>query len=197
MKKLLLRISIFLLAVFNVQAQVAENATDVRPLLIGESVPDLTITSAEGHREKLPVIANGKPTVLLFYRGGWCPYCNLHLSDIRTVEDKIINLGYQIIAISPDSPENLNVTIEKDKLNYRLYSDSSGELTEAMGIAFKAPERSLDRLLDYSAGQNPGFLPVPSVFVLNSEGKIVFEYVNPDYKIRLSGKLLLAVLENL
>lgn len=185
------------MAVFNVQAQVGKNATDVRPLLIGESVPDLNVTSAEGHREKLSVIANGKPTVLLFYRGGWCPYCNLHLSDIRTVEDKIINLGYQIIAISPDSPENLNVTIEKDKLNYRLYSDSSGELTEAMGIAFKAPERSLDRLLDYSAGRNPGFLPVPSVFVLNSEGKIVFEYVNPDYKIRLSGKLLLAVLENL
>jgi len=196
MKKLLF-IAVLVLTAYSMQAQVAENATEIRPLLIGDSVPDLAIISAEGHREKLPAIVNAKPSVLLFYRGGWCPYCNRHLSDIRTVEDKIINLGYQIIAISPDSPENLNVTSEKDKLNYRLYSDGSGELIQAMGIAFKAPERSLDRLLDYSAGQNPGFLPVPSVFILNSEGKILFEYVNPDYKVRLSGKLLLAVLENL
>jgi peroxiredoxin len=196
MKKLLV-IAIILLNAFHIQAQVAEKASDIKPLLIGESLPDVSIISTEGNSEKLPAITAGKPSVLLFYRGGWCPYCNRHLSDIRTVEDQILHLGYQIIAISPDSPEKLSVTIEKDTLKYRLYSDGSGELTKAMGIAFKAPERSLGMLLDYSAGQNPGFLPVPSVFIINSEGNIIFEYVNPNYKVRLSGKLLLAVLENL
>jgi peroxiredoxin len=186
-----------LMAAFSARAQIASEARAVNPLLIGESVPDISVVSAAGTSEKLTAIASGKPSVLLIYRGGWCPYCNRHLSDIQTVEDSVIALGYQIIAISPDSPENLKVTTEKDQLKYRLYSDASGELIKALGIAFRAPERSLARLLDYSDGQNTGYLPVPSVFVLNSEGKIVFEYVNPDYKIRLRGKLLLAVLENL
>jgi peroxiredoxin len=186
-----------LLAAFSARAQIAAESTGISPLLIGESVPDISVVSVAGKSEKLPAITTGKPSVLLIYRGGWCPYCNRHLSDIQTVEDSVIALGYQIIAISPDSPENLKVTTEEDQLKYRLYSDASGELIMAMGIAFRAPERSLARLLDYSDGQNTGFLPVPSVFVLNSEGNIVFEYVNPDYKIRLSGKLLLAVLENL
>ena len=186
-----------LLSAHWINAQVAEGATEVRPLLIGESVPDISILSMEGKREKLPAITTGKPSILLFYRGGWCPYCNRHLSDIAEVEDKILKLGYQIIAISPDSPEKLNTTFKKDELNYKLYSDGTGALSQAMGIAFKAPDRSLDRLIDYSDGQNEGYLPVPSVFVLNREGRIVFEYVNPDYKVRLSGKLLVAVLEHL
>lgn len=196
MKKLAL-ISIALLTAFWVQAQVAETATDIRPLLIGESLPDVSIISSEGTSEKLPAIAAGKPSVLLIYRGGWCPFCNRHLSDIETVQDKVIDLGYQIIAISPDSPEKLNVTIDEDQLKYKLYSDGTGELIKALGLAFKAPERSLARLLEYSDGQNTGILPVPAVFVTNSDGTIVFEYVNPNYRVRLSGKLLVAVLENL
>lgn len=181
----------------NLMAQIADKAEDISPLLIGEKIPDITLVSAEGKHETLASITGEKPSVLLFYRGGWCPYCNRHLSDIGTIEDKILNLGYQIIAISPDSPEKLNVTTEKDKLKYRLFSDASGELSKAMGIAFKAPERSLNMLSEYSGGQNSGFLPVPSVFVTDKEGKIIFEYINPDYKIRISADLLLAVLENL
>jgi len=196
MKKLFV-FSIILLSACWVQAQVAEKATDIKPLLIGESVPDVSLVSSDGKRENLPAVVGGKPSVLLFYRGGWCPYCNRHLSDIATVEDQILKLGYQIIAISPDSPEKLISTAKEDKLKYRLYSDGTGALTQAMGIAFKAPDRSLDRLMNYSGGQNTGFLPVPSVFVINGEESIVFEYVNPDYKVRLSGKLLLAVLEHL
>lgn len=155
------------------------------------------VVSSDGKSEKLPAITAGQPSVLLIYRGGWCPFCNRHLSDIETVQDKVLDLGYQIIAISPDSPGKLNVTIDEDQLKYGLYSDGTGELIKALGLAFKAPERSLGRLLEYSEGQNTGFLPVPAVFVTNGDGNIVFEYVNPDYKVRLSGKMLVAVLENL
>jgi peroxiredoxin len=66
-----------------------------------------------------------------------------------------------------------------------------------MGIAFKAPERSAARLFDYSGGLNEGYLPVPSVFIVDTSGKIAFEYINPDYKTRISADLLLAVLEQL
>ena len=142
-------------------------------------------------------ILSKQPTVIMFYRGGWCPYCNKHLTEIKGVESKIIKLGFQIIAISPDSPENLQLTDSKNTLSYSLYSDGDGTLMKAIGIAFKAPERSMEKLLKNSDGLNEGYLPVPSVFVVNTSGIIEFEYINPFYKSRLDADLLLAVLKKL
>lgn len=181
----------------SVSAQLAEKAEDISPLLIGEIVPDAILKSSDSSDQSFLNTLSQKPTVVLFYRGGWCPYCNAQLSDIRDAEGEILELGYQIIAISPDSPENLKKSDEKNELNYKLYSDANGTLTKAMGIAFKVEERRKERLFDKSGGLNDGFLPVPSVFVIDTSGQIVFEYINPNYKTRMSSKLLLAVLENL
>ena len=178
-------------------AQLAEKAEDISPLLIGETVPDVMLKSTAFKNQSLLSIINKKPTVILFYRGGWCPYCNAHLSDIRDAEREILKLGYQIIAISPDSPENLEKTDNKNELNYQLYSDADGKLTKAMGIAFKVEERRKNRLFDKSGGLNDGFLPVPSIFIIDTKGQILFEYINPNYKTRMTSKLLLAVLKNL
>jgi peroxiredoxin len=133
--------------------------------------------------------------VLIFYRGGWCPFCNDHLREIGQKETDILALGYQIVAVSPDKVEKLKDIEQMDDINYRLFSDSAGQLTRAAGIAFKAPERYTQRLLDWSDGKNTGFLPVPSLFVLDQKGEIQFEYINPKYKKRMSGELLLAVLK--
>jgi peroxiredoxin len=181
----------------SVSAQLAEKAEDISPLLIGETVPDAVLKSTDSSDQSFLSILSDKPTVVLFYRGGWCPYCNAHLSDIRDAESEILELGYQIIAISPDSPENLKASDEKNELNYQLYSDANGKLTKAMGIAFKVEERRMKRLFDKSGGLNDGFLPVPSVFITDTNGQIVFEYINPNYKTRMSSKLLVAVLKNL
>jgi len=89
------------------------------------------------------------------------------------------------------------VTDEKKQLNYSLYSDAGGEFTTAMGLAFKSPEKYSGMLHEVSGGLNQGFLPVPSVFVVDQSGTILFEYINPNYKTRLSAKLLLAILSNL
>lgn len=180
-----------------VSAQLADKAQDISPLLIGETVPDAVLKDSESGDQPFLNILKKKPTVILFYRGGWCPYCNTHLSEIRNAESEILKLGYQIIAISPDSPENLQVTDEKHKLNYQLYSDSDGKLANAMGIAFKVEERRKKKLYDNSGGLNDGFLPVPSVFITDTSGQILFEYINPNYKRRMSAELLLAVLKNL
>lgn len=178
-------------------SQLPAKAEDISPLLNGETIPDIPLKAPDGSAHQVAQIIEEKPTILLFYRGGWCPYCNAHLSEIQEVETEIIELGYQLIGISPDSPENLKVTDEKKQLNYSLYSDASGEFTKAMGIAFKSPEKYSGMLRDVSDGQNKGFLPVPSVFVVDQSGTILFEYINPNYKTRLSAKLLLAVLSNL
>jgi peroxiredoxin len=181
----------------SVSAQLAEKAQDISPLLIGETVPDAVLKSVDSSDQSFLSILSKKPTVVLFYRGGWCPYCNTHLSDIRDAESEILALGYQIIAISPDSPEYLKASDEKNELNYQLYSDANGKLTKAMGIAFKVAERRKEKLFNKSGGLNDGFLPVPSVFIIDTSGQIVFEYINPNYKKRMSSKLLIAVLKNL
>lgn len=187
-------ICIMIISSSSVFAQTPEKGEDISPLLYGEVIPDLNLSDLDGKEQSLSGIIGGKPTILLFYRGGWCPYCNTQLSEVQKIESEIAKLGYQIVAISPDSPEELNKSIDKNGLTYHLYSDADGSLTKAMGIAFKAPERNVNMLFKNSGGFNDGFLPVPSVFVVDSNRKILFEYINPDYKTRLTSTLLLAVL---
>jgi peroxiredoxin len=194
MKHLTLMLSGLVLIVYSISAQIPERAEDISPLLIGEIIPDVVLKAPDAIDHSISDILSEKPAVILFYRGGWCPYCNVHLAEIQGAESEIIKLGYQIVAISPDSPENLQLTDEKNKLQYSLYSDSDGSLMKAMGIAFKAPERSIDKLKKYSNGLNEGFLPVPSVFVVDTSGIIEFEYINPNYRTRLGADFLLAVL---
>jgi peroxiredoxin len=186
---------------FHVNAQsdnlTPSQATDISPLLIGEKAPDLKVVNLKGDSISLLNSLSSKPTVLIFYRGGWCPYCNVHLADLQEIEDQIIAMGYQIVAISPDDSEHLNTTVDKNKLKYLLYSDANLQVAKGFGIAFQAADRSKEKLHTYSGGINPGFLPVPSVFVLDKKGEILFEYINPNYKIRLKGSLLLAVLSEL
>ncbi len=176
---------------------VPQQATDIAPLLIGEKAPEISLVNIKGEEVKLPIQFAIQPTVLIFYRGGWCPYCNLHLAELQGIEKEILALEYQMIAISPDSPGNLKASLDKHQLSYLLLSDANMALSQAFGIAYAVPEVSRERLKNSSGGKNPGMLPVPSVFVLNQQGEILFEYINPDYKKRLKGSLLLSVLKEL
>lgn len=195
MKKLRMIISLAaLLYAGLLPAQLPERAEDISPLLIGEAMPDIAVTSMDGSARSLADIFKEKPTVLVFYRGGWCPYCNVQLAALGQEEETILALGYQIVAISLDQPEKLRQAADKAELRYRLYSDASGALAKAAGIAFQSPEKYQDLLRDWSGGQNEGFMPVPAVFVLDTKGEILFEYINPNFRQRLSGELLLAVL---
>lgn len=198
MKKFtLLLLSAFFAVSLFAQNTLPQQPEDISPLLIGETIPNETVTSVEGQKLAFNSILNDKPTLLIFYRGGWCPYCNAHLAELDKIESQILELGYQIIAVSPDAPKNLQATVDKNELRYSLYSDSKGKLAGAVGVAFKAPERYEKRLVEYSEGENVSYLPVPSLFVLNGKGEIQFEYINPNYKQRISGDLLLAVLQHL
>jgi peroxiredoxin len=179
------------------QVEIAADATAISPLLIGEKIPNITLSDVSGKKVSLLEHAAQKPSVIVFYRGGWCPYCNLHLSELQAIESDILKEGYQIIAISPDSPESLGASISKNKLNYLLLSDNRTEASRGFGLAFQAPERYAEMLGKASAEQNKSVLPVPAVFVINTSGEILFEYINPDYKRRLKGSLLLAVLKEL
>ena len=183
-----------LMAQLVVGQSVPEKPADISPLLIGEKAPDMILKTADGKDKNLLNLLAEKSSVVIFYRGGWCPFCNMHLAELQTVEKEIVDLGYQIIAISPDSPENLQGSVDKHKLSYTLMSDSDLKVATAFGISFLTPESQKEKLMKASGGVNPGMLPVPSVFVLNKKGEILFEYINPDFKKRIPAKLLMATL---
>lgn len=191
------KIALFALGIcfsFSAFAQLPGQAEDISPLLIGETFPSAQLASVEDDVIDLQKVLAEKPSVIIFYRGGWCPYCTRHLSAVGQSEVEILEKGYQIIAISPDSPEKLAATYDKEGIKYQLLSDADGSLAKSIGIAFQAPEKYADHLSKHSDGKNSGFLPVPSVFVLDQSGKILFEHIDPNYKSRLEADLLLAVL---
>ena len=181
---------------FAIQAQIADKPENVSPLLIGEKIPNIKLQDINGKEVETHTLL-AKKTVLIVYRGGWCPYCNAQLADMQEIEKDILALGYQIVAVSPDAPSFLKETEEKGKLGYKLFSDSSGDFSKAIGIAFTAPEKYGKMLGSYSDGKNTNWLPVPTVYVLNDKQEIEFLYINPDYAKRLNGKLLLSVLKSL
>jgi len=171
----------------------------VRPLLVGASVPDVTVKNMKGKSIHLKKLLSKGPSVLIFYRGSWCMYCNRHFNGIRKVEKKLSALGYRIIAISPDKLENLAETLNKHEIGYTLLSDSPMEAAKAFGIAFRLDDKTAEKYKTYdidlerASGMKHQLLPVPSVFLINKEGIIQFQYVNPDYKIRLNPDVLLAL----
>ena len=197
MKKIFSIALLAIVSLVNAQNELPKTATDISPLLIGEKIPDVILKSVDNQDVNLASLFNNKKTVLVFYRGGWCPYCNLQLSALGEAEASLLALGYQIIAISPDSPTSLKATVEKDKVNYLLLSDSNGMFAKTMGIAFEAPENYKSMLAKSSDGVNSSFLPVPSVFILNLNKEIEFEFITPDFKHRITNDLLIAAAKSL
>ena len=200
MKAILLLISLFLgFAAFTpADSVIPDKPEDISPLLVGETVPDVNLMTVSGQPTALKTEIAKKPTILVFYRGGWCPYCNTHLAELRLLQPDMDRMGYQMIAISTDAPEGLKNTAEKNQLTYTLLSDADLTATKAFGLAYRAPERYGEMLMKSSGGKNTmKLLPVPAVFVLDTKGVIKYEHINPNFKERVSAKVLRAVTEAL
>lgn len=120
------------------------------------------------------------------------------MGQLHEIEPQLIELGYRIIAVSPDRPEKIRETLEKKPLNYLLLSDSRMLGARAFGIAFRLDEGMLEKYKGFgidvegASGENHHMLPVPSVFITDPDGTIRFAYVNPDYKVRIDAATLLA-----
>jgi peroxiredoxin len=187
-----------LLARANSTDEIPTSAQDAKPIAVGTDAPDAHLLDLDGKEVTLHAIVAGKPAVLIFYRGSWCPYCNAHLSDLVTVEEKLRSLGYQIIAISPDRPDELNRMTTKDHLNYLLFSDPQAEAMKNFGVAYRVDAAAIANYkkfnvdLERSSGQTHHILPVPAVFIIDRTGKIVFVHADPDYKVRMTGAEVLA-----
>lgn len=195
-------LSLFAVTCLVAQASdVPTDAREIKPLKVGVAAPSVKLDSMSAKPVNLADALGGKPTVLVFYRGGWCPFCNTHLAELGQIADEVKAKGAQIIGISPDTAAELEKSVGKHKLGYTLLSDSKGEAMRKFGIAFRVDDETFtmyrDRFkidLEKASGEKHHYLPVPSVFVIDAKGKITFAYSNPDYKVRLKGKDILAAL---
>lgn len=177
-------------------AGLANSAKDTTPLKAGEKVPAANLRTVDGKSLSLQQVTAGRPTILVYYRGGWCPFCNRHLAEIQGALKDLEKLGYQVLAISPDGPEALKATAAKRSLEYTLLSDARMEASDAFGLAFRLDDATLRRYEDYgiklTAKHDGAFwLPVPAVYVVDASGTIRFAYANPDYKVRLEASKLI------
>ena len=177
---------------------IPNSPSEICPLLVGERTPSVTLKTPEGQDIDLKTAVSQKPTLLIFYRGGWCPYCNLHLAELQQIEPDLLALGYQIIAVSVDRFEKLNPTIEEQQLHYTLLADAQATATRAFGLAYKVSDDAVQRLkgfgmdIEDASGRTHHILPVPAAFIIGTDGVIKFSYVNPDYKTRVNGDVILA-----
>ena len=184
-------------------AEFAPNAEAARPLGVGEPAPDFVATRVDRSPYVFSAHHLKQPHVLIFYRGGWCPYCNMQLSDLHLVEPKLRASGFEVLFISTDRPELLHSSLKDQTVSYTLLSDPGLKAAQAFHIAFHLDDQQYAQQLKWgvdlekTTGTRDHALPVPSVFIIDSSGVIRFVYSNPDYKVRLGAEELWKVAEPL
>jgi peroxiredoxin len=184
---------------------IAATADAIRPLVEGDSAPRFTVRTVDGDRFDFDPRELKQPAIIISFRGGWCPFCNMHLSELRNVIPEIHALGVDVLFLSGDRPEMLYSSLAEDTqedivdLGYTIYSDADANAAIAFGIAFQVADRTINRRMEKgqdvegSSMVKKGVLPVPSVFAVNRDGVIAFAYSSADYKIRVPANELLAV----
>ncbi|MCH8334992.1 MAG: redoxin domain-containing protein [Proteobacteria bacterium] len=175
------------------------------PLKSGDRAPKFTVRTVDDKPYVFDPDNLENPTILISFRGGWCPYCNMHLSELRTVIPEIRESGYDVLFLSNDRPELLYSSLKQetqddiDGLDYVILSDADMNAAMALGTAFRIDKGLTDYLEQKGrdvAGSSIGMhnaLAVPAVYVINKSGDIVFDFVNADYKIRLPADEFLSV----
>jgi len=180
------------------RTDIHDEASQVQPLLPGMKAAQFDVLDVEGRPVHFDPQKLGKPLVLSFFRGGWCPYCNLHLAEMRKAEEELKAMGFDIWFISIDQPEFLYESLKQPDIGYTVYSDSKLSATRAYGLAFRMPDDMVEKYLEWGidlegvSGETHHVLPAPATFIIGTDGVIQFQYTNPDYKVRLHPDVLLA-----
>lgn len=159
-------------------------------LMVGDVAPDFTAKNQNGKDVNLKELLKSGSVVLLFYRGEWCPYCNRQLKALEDSLALIKEKGANIIAISPEKSENVNKTIEKNKVTYNIVTDENSQIMNAYKVAFELDEKTTEKYKGWGInlternGSSGNNLPVPAVYIINKEGKITYRYFDVNYANR-------------
>jgi peroxiredoxin len=169
----------------------------------GDAAPEFTLLDPDGKPVSSRELLAKGPLVLSFYRGVWCPYCNLELQALQAALPEILSRGASLVAISPQTAPNSRKSQRDNKLGFPILSDTRSEVAHAFGIRFALPD---DLVTLYKSFKNdlPTFnndpswvLPMPARYVIGTDGIIAYSEVNPDYTQRPDSSELLPVLDRL
>ena len=159
-------------------------------LKVGHAAPDVVLPNAMGSPVRLSSLWKTGPLIVLFYRGGWCPYCNLELRAWQQQLDAVARANAQLVAISPQTPDNSLSTQQKNELAFEVLSDSSLEAARGFGVLFDMPEALVALYsgagndLPVLNGNGRWSLPVPATFVIDTAGIVQLAHVDADYRNR-------------
>ena len=170
---------------------------------VGDTFPDFVLPNAENAGLSLAALLKEGPLVISFYRGAWCPYCNLEIKALQNRLTDIQATGAQLIAISPQTPDKSSDQISTSKLTFDVLSDSSNKLAKQCGLVFTLPE-SLRPVyaawkLDIPGhnGDDTFELPMPATFITGSDGIIKYAFIDMDYTKRLEPEIIVEQLRQL
>jgi len=187
-------------------AQATKELTELnvaKGLTIGDKVPDFKLPDATGKVVSITEELSKGPVILSFYRGGWCPYCNLELKAYQRELESIKDAGATLIAISPETPDASLSTIEKHDLEFIVLSDDHNKVAEQFDLVFKMPDYLIDIYkssgLDVAGrnGNDDWELPKPATFVIDQTGEIIFAEVDSDYTKRVEPSNVIDIVKNI
>jgi peroxiredoxin len=182
---------------------IASDAKRVKPLEVGDALPEIDLKTAEGEKVSLASFHKDGPLVVVFYRGSWCPFCTRHTQEIIKQYPEIRELGAELVAISPDSPAKVKESVQETKVPFPVLSDADVSAARAFGLAFKVDDATLKRYtgfgidLEKASGHDHHALPVPAVFIADKEGKIRFRHHDANYRERLPATRIVEELRTL
>lgn len=187
----------------NATAQLRLSGVEQTAMPLGAALPDVGLQDATGQSVSLKALHGGKRTVIVFYRGGWCPYCNLTLREWQRLLPEMAAANTQLVAISPQLPDASLSTAEKNALAYPVLSDSSLAAVTAFGIAFELPPELVELYskvgndLPALNGNGQWVLPIPATFAFDAAGNLTFRHVESDYRQRAEPAKVIELLSDL
>ncbi|MYL50871.1 redoxin domain-containing protein [Halobacillus litoralis] len=167
-----------------------ETSNEGEGLSTGEKAPNFNLPDAKGKTVELYEQLKSGPVVLTFYRGGWCPYCNMELRAYQQILEEIHGEGAELIAISPQTPDQSLTTQEKNELNYHVLSDVGNEVANQYNLVYQLPDYLVDVYkdkglhVDKHNGDETWTLPVSATYIIDTDGTIMYDYTKADYKDR-------------
>lgn len=170
-------------------------------LKVGDAAPDAQVALTSGDPVQLADLYKKGPIVLVFYRGGWCPYCNKALAGWDEHLAQMSAYGALIIAVTPEGPEFIDKTVTDQKLRYAVLSDYKSEAAAAFGIGFEMPAEMQEKYRGYGVDlskhnwDKSWKLPHPAAYVIDRGGTVRYAYCKEDYKVRADPAEVLAVLK--
>ena len=194
----------FMKSVDDIIAQAKTFKEGANAIKIEQTAPDFELPDAQGNAVSLANLLKEGPVVVTFYRGSWCPYCNLQLRALQENLAEINSLGATLIAISPQMPDDSLTESDINNMEFAVLSDQDANVASQYGVAWKVPEflmehMRVDRKLDFEKihNGNTTILPIPATFVLDRNGKVVWRFVDVDYRARSEPSDIINVLKTL